>query len=65
MTIVCQFFGTPLYKECANLRKRLALSMIYINNVSNLLQSVHLSLLLLDGLVVDVLIVRHELVDGA
>ena len=34
-------------------------------NVSNLLQSVHLSLLLLDGLVVDVLIVRHELVDGA
>ena len=34
-------------------------------NVSNLLQPIHLSLLLLDGLVVDVLIVRHELVDGA
>ena len=30
MTIDCQFFDTPLHKKCANLKKRLALSIIYI-----------------------------------
>ena len=32
---------------------------------SQLLEAVHLSLLFFDGFVVDVLIVRHQLVDGA
>ena len=41
------------------------LALISFRCIFLLLQTVHLSFLLLDSLIIDVLIVRHQLIDGS